>query len=210
MLSAATVFTATWLVLMHRRLDVNPAVSVLLAVLAVVYGMLCVKGFAIIEGDGAGAMSLFGVVFFMPVALFAGAKIFKRSMGEVFDIFTVPMVFTVMLARCNCLHAGCCLGRHMFHTAMRWPTRELEIVFYLVFLALIIPRVWKGTAKGQVYPLYMAVYGAFRAVIECFRESNSGTLLHIAHVWAFLALTLGLSIYIELNNRVKKKSRKRM
>ena len=210
MLAAATVFTATWLVLMRRRLEVHPAVAVLLAVLAVVYGMLCVKGFAIFEGDGVGAMSLFGVVFLMPVALFAGAKLFKRPMGEVFDVFTVPMVFTVMLARCNCLHAGCCLGRYMFHTQMRWPTREAEIVFYLVFLALIIPRVWKGTTKGRVYPLYMAAYGAFRAIVECFRESSSETLFHLSHVWAFLALALGLSIYIELHNRTKKKSRKRM
>lgn len=209
MLAAATVFTATWLVLMRRRLDVHPAVAVLLAVLAVIYGMLCVKGFAIFEGDGVGAMSLFGVVFLMPVALFAGAKLFKRPMGEVFDIFTIPMVFTVMLARCNCLHAGCCLGRYMFGMDMRWPTREIEVLFYLVFLALMIPRVWTRRTKGRAYPLYMAAYGAFRAIIECFRESSSGTLLHIAHVWAFLALALGLSIYIELNNRTKKPSRKR-
>ena len=97
----------------------------------------------------------------------------------------------------------------MFHTQMRWPTREAEIVFYLIFLALIIPRVWKGTTKGRVYPLYMAAYGAFRAIVECFRVSSSETLFHLSHVWAFLALALGPSIYIEMNNRTKKHPSKR-
>ena len=210
MLGAATVFGAAWLILLRKRLNMHPLMAILLAVLHTVLGVLSVRVFAIMEGANAGAMSLFGAVFFMPVAYFLGAKLSKRPMAEVFDIFAVVMIFTLMLARCNCLHAGCCLGRHMFHMDMRWPTREAEIVFYLVFLALIIPRVWKGTTKGRVYPLYMAAYGAFRAIVECFRESSSETLLHLSHVWAFLALALGVSIYIELNNRTKKKSRKRM
>ncbi len=209
MLGAATVFAAVWLILLRQRLNMHPAVAVLLAVLHTVFGVMSVKVFAVMEGANAGAMSLFGGVFFMPVLYFIGAKLSKRPMAEVFDIFAVVMIFTLMLARCNCLHAGCCLGRHMFHMDMRWPTREAEIVFYLVFLALIIPRVWKGVTKGRVYPLYMAAYGAFRAVIECFRESSSETLFHLSHVWAFLALALGLSIYIELNNRIKKQSQKR-
>ena len=210
MLGAASVFGAVWLILLRQRLNMHPLMAILLAMLHTAYGVLCVKAFAIMEGANAGAMSLFGAVFFMPVAYFLGAKLFKRPMAEVFDIFAVVMIFTLMLARCNCLFAGCCLGRHMFHMAVRWPTREAEIVFYLVFLALIIPRVWKGQTKGRVYPLYMTAYGAFRAIVECFRESSSETLLHLSHVWAFLALALGLSIYIELNNRTTKKSRKRM
>lgn len=209
MLAAATVFAAVWLILLRRRLDMHPAVAVLLAVLHTVCGVLSVKVFAVMEGANAGAMSLFGGVFFMPVLYFLGAKLSRRKMTEVFDIFAVVMIFTLMLARCNCLHGGCCLGRLMFHTQMRWPTREAEIVFYLVFLALIIPRVWKGTTKGRVYPLYMAAYGAFRAIVECFRVSSSETLFHLSHVWAFLALALGLSIYIEMNNRTKKHPRKR-
>lgn len=206
----AALLTIAWLLAVRKRLNMPWYAAVLFGALHVVYGVLCVRVFARMEGAGSGSMSLFGAVFFMPVAYMLGARIFKRPAAEVFDLFAVPMIFTLMLARCNCLFAGCCLGRYMFHTPTRWPTREAEIVFYIVFLALIIPRVWKGTTKGRAYPLYMAAYGAFRAIIECFRESSSETLLHLSHVWAFLALALGVSIYIELNNRTKKKSRKRM
>lgn len=210
MLAAAAVFTFVWLLQFRERLRMTWYAALVFSILHVLYGVTCVKVFAVMEGASAGSMSLFGAVFFMPLGYWAAAKLSKRPMAQVFDICAVPMIFTLMLARCNCIVSGCCLGRYMFHTQMRWPTREAEIVFYLVFLALIIPRVWKGTTKGRAYPLYMAAYGAFRAVIECFRESSSETLLHLSHVWAFLALALGLSIYIELNNRTKKKTRKRM
>ena len=145
----------------------------------------------------------------MPVAYYLGAKLFKRPVAEVFDIFSIGMIFTLMLARCNCLIAGCCLGRHIFGTALRWPTRELEIVFYVVFLILMIPRVWKGTTQGRLYPLYMTAYGVFRTVIECFRVSDSPTWFHRAHIWALTALALGLSIYIEQKNKAKQKYQKR-
>ncbi|MBQ1363563.1 MAG: prolipoprotein diacylglyceryl transferase [Oscillospiraceae bacterium] len=209
MLAAAAVFTFAWLLRFRARLRMTWYAALVFSILHVLYGVTCVKVFAVMEGANAGAMSIFGAVFFMPVGYFLCAKVFKRPMAEVFDICAVPMIFTLLLSRCNCLHAGCCLGRYMFQTQMRWPTREAEIVFYLVFLALIIPRVWKGTTKGRVYPLYMAAYGAFRAVIECFRVSSSETLFHLSHVWAFLALALGLSIYIEMNNRTKQHHRKK-
>lgn len=210
LLTVASVGAFVWLMLLRKRLNMTWYAALALAILHTVFGVLCVRVFARMEGAGSGAMSLFGGVFFMPVAYFIGAKLTKRPMAEVFDIFAVAMIFTLLLARCNCLVAGCCLGRYIPGTVLRWPTRELEIVFYIVFLALIAPRVWRSETGGKVYPLYMAAYGAFRAVIECFRESSSQTLFHVSHIWAFLALALGLSIYIEQSNREKKKTRKRV
>lgn len=207
-LAAAAVFI--WLLLLRKRLNMTWYAALALAILHTMYGVLCVRVFARMEGAGSGAMSLFGGVFFMPVAYFIGAKLTKRPMAEVFDIFAIGMIFTLLLARCNCLVAGCCLGRHMFHMELRWPTRELEIVFYIVFLALMAPRVWRAETRGKVYPLYMAAYGAFRAVIECFRESSSQTLFHVSHIWAFLALALGLSIYIEQTRRLNQKTKKKI
>ena len=197
MLIGATVFAMFWLLLLRKRLRIHAAVAVLLAVLHTAYGLCCVKAFAILEGASAGSMSLFGAVFFMPLAYFLIAKGLKRPTGTVFDLFTVPLVFTLMLARCNCLFKGCCLGRFISGTSFCWPTRETEILFYVLFLAAVIPRVWKDKGEGRIYPLYMLSYGAFRAVNECFRASDSGMLFHISHIWALLAFGLGLSIYSE-------------
>ena len=137
----------------------------------------------------------------MPVAYWLGAKIFKRPMKEVFDVFTPCMIFTVMCARINCILSGCCTGLIIPGTQLRCPTRELELVYYIVMLILLIPRVKKDENPGTCYPLYMASYGAFRFVIEFFRTSSSGMLFHLSHIWAALAFAAGLSVYIEVNNR---------
>ena len=137
-----------------------------LAIFHTVFGVLTVKVFAFLETgfDRAtlGNMSLFGGVFFMPVAYWLGAKLFKRPMKETFDVFTPCMIFTVMCARINCILAGCCTGLIIPGTQFRYPTRELELIYYVVMLILLIPRVKKDENPGTCYPLYMASYGAFR------------------------------------------------
>lgn len=209
LLTLASVAMFVWLLLLRKRLNMSWYVALALAVLHTLFGVLCVRVFAWMEGVGSGAMSLFGAVFFMPIGYFLGAKITRRPTAEVFDIFAIPMIFTLLCARCNCLIAGCCIGRFIPGTSVRWPTRELEIVFYIVFLSLMIPKVWTGKTNGKVYTLYMMTYGAFRIVIECFRVANSQTLFHVAHIWAILALIVGLSIYIEQKGKEKKKIKKR-
>lgn len=201
MLASGAVFTVVWLLLLRKRLDMKWYAAVLFGVLHVVCGVTCVRVFARMEGAGNGAMSLFGAVFFMPVAYFIGAKLSGRKIAAVFDIFAIPMVFTLMCARVNCLFAGCCLGKIIGSTAMRWPTREAELVFYIILLAVMIPKVWKNKTNGTVYPIYMAAYGGFRLIEEFFREVATDSLFHISHLWALLALAIGLSVYIEINNR---------
>ena len=122
-------------------------VAFCLSILHVAYGVFCVKAFAVLEGNpiSNGAMSLFGAVFFMPVAYWLGAKLTKRDVAEVFDIFAPCMIFTLLCARVNCLFAGCCQGRLIpGMEPWRFPTRELELVFYIVFLAILSPRVLRG------------------------------------------------------------------
>lgn len=206
LLALATVCTFVWLFLLRERLRAKWYAVLLLAVLHVFYGVLTVKAFAILEAgfdlSRAGAMSLFGAVFFMPPAYWLGAKLTKRPPAEVFDIFAVCMIFTLMCARCNCLLAGCCLGRQISGSSpLRWPTRETELLFYAVFLFLMVPRVWNGRTRGTLYPIYMIAYGAFRFLVEFFRVSATAKLFHLSHLWALLSLGLGISIYTEMRSK---------
>lgn len=206
-LAAAATFL--WLMRFCQRLRMTWWAALGFSILHVFFGVLCVRVFARFEGASVGAMSIFGAVFFMPLGYFLGAKLFKRPMAEVFDIFAVPMIFTLFCSRINCLVSGCCYGLPIPGTSLRWPTREAEMLFYIVFLALEAPKVLRGKTKGEVYPLYMLCYGVFRAVIECFRHSDATTnLFHLSHVWAILSIAIGLSIYAELKNRAGRKSRK--
>ncbi len=202
MLSISAVFTMIWLLLLRERLRMAWYMAIPIALLHVVYGVFCVRVFARMEGAGSGAMSLFGAVFFMPAAYYIGAKIARRNTADVFDIFTVPLVFTLMLARVNCLNAGCCLGRLIGSTGMRWPTREAELVFYILLLAIMIPKVRRGKTQGTAYPIYMVSYGGFRLIVEFFREAATDSLFHLSHIWAVMALAVGLGIYIKQKNQI--------
>ena len=173
----------------------------ILSVLHTAIGVCSVKVFAFLESGDIGNMSLFGGVFFMPAAYWLGAKLTKRPYWKACDVLTPCMLFTLMCARINCIVSGCCSGLVIPGTHFHFPTRELEILYYIVMLILLVPRVKKSKNPGSIYPLYMASYGAFRFIDEFFRTSSTGMLFHLSHVWAAIAFAAGLSIYIEINAR---------
>ena len=209
LLLLGTIFNVFWLYRMRRQLKMKWYAVLILSVLHTAIGVCSVKVFAFLESGDIGNMSLFGGVFLMPLFYFAGAKLFKRPPADVFDIFSVCMIFTLLCARINCVISGCCLGRFIPGAHLRWPTREAEIVFYIVLLVVLIKQIRSGRSRGLIYPLYMSTYGAFRFVDECFRTSDGGHFFHLAHIWALISLFAGLSIYYSEKEKQKRKEMKR-
>lgn len=215
LLLVGAIFTAVWLVLLRDRLRMKWWIAIPIAMLHTAFGVLAVKIFAFLEtgfdSDSLGNMSLFGGVFLMPVAYLLGAKISKRPPGEVCDLFTPCMIVTVMCARINCIVSGCCKGVLIpgTTTGMRFPTREAEILFYVVLLAILCPKIWQGKTGGKAYPIYMVCYGIFRFIIEFFRVYDGDLLFHRAHLWAVVALIIGSSFCSELSVSKKKNDKER-
>ncbi len=210
LLTIGTLFAFGWLFALRERLHMKWYVAIPIAILHTLIGVLSVKIFAFMETgfalDSLGNMSLFGGVFFMPLVYWAGAKLTKRNLGLVCDLLTPCMIFTVMCARVNCILSGCCFGLPIpGMSGLRWPTREAELVFYLVLLVLLVRKVWRSQTHGEIYPLYMASYGAFRFVVEFFRyQEYSLGIFHLSHLWAAVSFAIGLSIYVELQAKGKK------
>ena len=202
--------TFAWLLYRRDRLRMRPLWALPLAAGHVVLGVLCVKAFAILEAgslEKAGNMSLFGAVFLLPPFYWLGAKLTKRRAKDVFDVFTVPTVFTLACARVNCILSGCCLGKPIPGTDLRWPTREAELVFYAALLLWLHWRTRRGDERGIFWPAYMAAYGIFRFLTEFFREPVS-PLLHISHLWAVISFLTGLSICLQILARSKTRKTK--
>lgn len=209
LLLLATALSTVWLSRANSRLHFKLWQIVILGISHTCLGVLAVKAFAIIEGFGdlsvVGNMSLFGGMAFMPI-FYAGVSHWgKRSARDVFDVFSISLVMTLFFARVNCLFSGCCLGAFVPGTSLRWPTRELELVYYVVFLMMLMPRVFHGELRVQIFPLYMVSYGCFRFIVEFFRASNHAFgPFHIAHLWAFIAIVLGASILVETRQQKAK------
>lgn len=208
LLGCGTLFNVYWLHRCRERLHLRWPSVLLLSVLHTVLGVLSVKVFALFETGNFSNMSLFGGVFFMPLFYWGVAKLAKQKAADVFDVFTICLVFTLMCARLNCIISGCCLGAHIpieGLTHLRFPTRELELLFYVILLSRLWRKVLSGSARGMIYPIYMISYGIFRFVTETLRFSDrTDSILHISHLWALLSLGIGISIYGELQKKEKK------
>lgn len=208
LLSCGTLFNVYWLHRCRERLHLRWLSVLLLSVLHTVLGVLSVKVFALFETGDFSNMSLFGGVFFMPLFYWGVAKLAKQKTADVFDVFTICLVFTLMCARLNCIISGCCLGAHIpieGLTHLRFPTRELELLFYVLLLSRLWRKVLSGSARGMIYPIYMISYGIFRFVTETLRFSDrTDSILHVSHLWALLSLGIGISIYGELQKKEKK------
>ena len=208
LLGCGTLFNVYWLHRCRERLHLRWLSVLLLSVLHTVLGVLSVKVFALFETGNFSNMSLFGGVFFMPLFYWGVAKLAKQKTADVFDVFTICLVFTLMCARLNCMISGCCLGAHIpieGLTHLRFPTRELELIFYVILLSRLWRKVLSGSARGMIYPIYMISYGIFRFVTETLRFSDrTDSILHVSHLWALLSLGIGISIYGELQKKEKK------
>lgn len=213
LLGCGTLFNVYWLHRCRERLHLRWLSVLLLSVLHTVLGVLSVKVFALFETGNFSNMSLFGGVFFMPLFYWGVAKLAKQKAADVFDVFTICLVFTLMCARLNCMISGCCLGAHIpieGLTHLRFPTREMELLFYVILLSRLWRKVLNRSARGMIYPIYMIAYGIFRFVTETLRVSNrTDSILHISHLWALLSLGIGISIYGELRKKEKKTGGKR-
>lgn len=208
LLSCGTLFNVYWLHRCRERLHLRWLSVLLLSVLHTVLGVLSVKVFALFETGDFSNMSLFGGVFFIPLFYWGVAKLAKQKAADVFDVFTICLVFTLMCARLNCIVSGCCLGAHIpieGLTHLRFPTRELELLFYVILLSRLWRKVLNRSARGMIYPIYMISYGIFRFVTEMLRFSDrTDSILHVSHLWALLSLGIGISIYGELQKKEKK------
>ena len=208
LLGCGTLFNVYWLHRCRERLHLRWLSVLLLSVLHTVLGVLSVKVFALFETGDFSNMSLFGGVFFMPLFYWGVAKLAKQKAADVFDVFTICLVFTLMCARLNCIVSGCCLGAHIpieGLTHLRFPTREMELLFYVLLLSQLWRKVVTGSARGMIYPIYMISYGIFRFVTEMLRFSDrTDSILHVSHLWALLSLGIGISIYGELQKKEKK------
>ena len=203
LLAVATVFGYLWLSQYKEKLRINEWMALVLSVAHTIVGVLCVKLFAFLESGSGGGMSLYGAVFFLPVIYFAGAKWTKRKVSDVFDIFAICTICTLLCARFNCIMAGCCLGSVIPGTeTLRWPTRELEILFYIILFLSLRNKVCKKKYGGLIYPIYMIAYGSFRFVVEFFRESEHDYgWFHISHIWSLVAIAAGAGIYYWLSKK---------
>lgn len=212
LLAVATVINFVWLFFNRKDLKMNIPILIVFSLLHSIIGVLFVVIFAYIEAgfdfEAIGNMSLYGGVFFMPIVYLLYALIRKVSIGRAFDIFTISIVSTLFFARINCIISGCCRGILIGDTGIRVPTRELELLFYALFVIFTITKIYKKESNGYMYPIYMFSYGAFRFIVEFLREADGESIFHMGHIWSIISIVIGLGFILGMKYLRGKKNEK--
>ena len=212
LLAAGVLCGYFWLSENKKKLEINELAAFVLALLATVFGVFTLKVFAFIQDGSFSGQRLYGDIFFMPIFYWIGAKITKRKVSDVFDVFTIGTVIVFFFGRIACLFSGCCGGVCLPGSdTLRWPTVEIELVFYIVLAIVLGIRYSKPHIPGVFYPLLMISYGAFRFVLEWFREPDIVIFwkIHIAHIWSVLCFAIGLCVYLKLTYQSKHKTKRK-
>lgn len=197
-----------WLSKCGRVFGFSKKAALLIAILHDIIGFYAMKLLAIIEVGGnldkAANMRLFGAVFVLPFLYYACSKALKVQPGKMMDIAAISCINGLVMGRIDCLVGGCCKGILIMGGPLRWPLREIELVFYIGFILLFYRKILQNKTNGEVYPLYMISYGALRFILEWFREeytTNIG-ILHLAHIWAILSVLIGASFYFSVSTGI--------
>lgn len=183
-------------------------IGMLITLLLIFYGCAGAKLLYMIENPKStftpfGGMSFFGSVFFIPLAMFITALVFRLSYLGVMDYCTlyVPMVLAFM--RIGCFLNECCGGRDLilFGQAFTPPVQLIECVFDLIIMAMLIYLNLKPLPKGQLYPCFMIMYSALRFILEFIRTGKPIILfLTKGQILSLASIAIGL-ITIKLINK---------
>lgn len=209
MLLCGVVTAAAWYLLERRRLNISVFEAIIIALLCSVWGVFWLKMFSVFEAKIAslvnnheyvpGNMSLFGAVFMDPLFTYVVAWVKKVDPRKAHDIFCIGYMLPILFGRMNCFFAGCCVSGtydYPLFGTVTWPNREIEIAYYLGFIALFAPKIIKNKTDGEVYPLFMITYGALRFVLEWARDLFYPIgPFHISHIWALISFAIGLLLY---------------
>jgi phosphatidylglycerol:prolipoprotein diacylglycerol transferase len=131
-----------------------------------------------------GGLSWFGAFMFGIIAAFLVTKKYRVSFLRTVDICAPYLALAQGLGRLGCLLNGCCFGKesHAFfalnlsgHSQSIHPT-QLYSFFGLILIFIFLENFKKKeVANGQVFSIYLGLYGIKRFIIEFFRGDTIST-----------------------------------
>lgn len=158
-----------------------------------------------------GGRALFGgmIVGWLAVEVAKRRMGIKRSTG---DLFALALPAGEAVGRVGCYFNGCCYGKECDlpwaiyqHDAWRHPTQLYSAVSALtIFIVLWVFRK-RMVYEGQLFLIYLLLFGATRFVIEQFRW-QTGTVWGLSSMQWFCLDLIALASFRLVRNRARTKT----
>ena len=216
MLLCIFISISIWWMLLRDRLGIKWYQAILLGAVETFFGAVAAKVLALAESGFNLALSAnvrwYGAVWILPLVAYVAARILKKKAAPFTDATAVVAAIALICVRVFCIMDGCCGGLQIVRgREMTWPLREIEMIYCTIFILIYWKQVYTGQSFGQIYPMYMISYGVVRFIIEWLRDEFTGSIgiIHLAHIWSVITIVIGAAIYFELQEKQKKKSKRR-
>lgn len=169
-------------------------ISVTLALIGVVGSYL----WFYVENGYFWGRSLFGSIFFAPLAYYPIAKIIKIPYHYSLDFCAPAGALTLAAIKLQCLRDGCCqgmiLGIDQNYFYVRFPSQIVEsVAFALVGIVLLVLSK-KPKYRGKIFPWFLILYGSTRFVLDFFRDISASYALGLSSgsFWSLCAIIVGV------------------
>lgn len=146
-----------------------------------------------------GSRSFYGAVFLIPIVFLFVAKLLRITYVQLMDISAPAVCIMLVLMKVLCFMDGCCAGRILFVTAsgvaVSFPSQIAEMANALIISVALMLLAYKKPKRGDIFPLYMVIYGATRFILNLFRENQTDFLFGMApgNVWSMLSIIIGIA-----------------
>ena len=157
-------------------------------------------------GGLIGGAGLYFALWFTLGRKLCGQDVFTHF-GDLLGIAACAIAFAHGVGRIGCLFAGCCygvqtdswLGIYLESVGEKVvPTQLIEAVFLFLLFALLTFMLFRVKRVNGMF-VYLTAYGAFRFLIEFWRDDGRGALipgLSPSQVWSIVLFLLGAAMIL--------------
>lgn len=172
--------------------------SVPIAIALTISGTIGTYLWFFIENHWIGGTSFYGAVFVVPLIFLFIAKLSHMSYGDLIDLCAPAECVMLVIMKVQCIINGCCGGRALCVNTegltIYFPSQIAELINAFVICAILMIVAYRKINRGNIYPLYMLVYGVTRFILNTFRADQSEFLFGMppGHVWSLLSVIIGI------------------
>ena len=158
----------------------------------------------------SGGLTFYGGLLFGIAATFSMTRLKSISFLRILDCLAPLTMLALAFGRVGCFLGGCCygektdipLGVHFpGHPGLRHPTQLYECLIVLCIAVVLWPRSKRQGHAGQRAGAMLALYGAFRFMLEYLRDDPRGAFgLFSTSQWIALPL-IAIGIYLVVQGR---------
>ena len=145
---------------------------------------------------------LYGLMLADAIMLPAVSKILKRSIADIGDFISVPVMAICCTTKIDCIRHGCCYGIKLFQLEMqptiRFPSQVVELLIWAALTVVLILLERKHRMRGKMWPFSMVWFGILRFVADFFRGSalekeTYALWMPAGQFWSLIVFGMGLT-----------------